>query len=197
MDLGYFKRSRLTFACWVAAPALVVAAVHSTAYRITRAAHEDLSHRNAYLSLLPLMDQSLDQAGRILEGFAIEASDGNGYADALTSSLQQTAQDADFTINSLSVDEKPQAPAPESASGNVTGYRVVIKGDGSLVSVVDFLRTVYNHHQLMVVESIRLTTMGSLAEFRYRGEFRLAFYQVPRPDTFATFPFIKEIGHES
>lgn len=197
MDLGYFKRSRLTFACWIAAPAILVAAVHSTAYRFTRGAHQDLTHRNEFLTLLPQMDESLENAERILETFVIETADGKGYAGALTSSLQQKAQEAAFTINALSVDEKPVTEIQGQETEPVAGYRVIVKGDGTLASVVDFLRSAYNGHQLMVIESARLTTMGSLADFHYRGEFRLAFYQVPSPDTLATLPPMEEDGHES
>ena len=180
MDLGFFKRSQRHFATWMIAPMLVLVSVCLFGWFYSRVTHDALDRRRAYMTLLPAIDRKLATALSLLQSFAVKTADGVGIVDALTTDIQKTARVQAFTVNSLSFKETVSDNIEDQDS--VTTWIGVIKGEGSLTSVVRFIRELYTRHRLMVVDSISLEAVGMPSSQRYIGELRLRFLQVNLPN---------------
>jgi hypothetical protein len=177
MDLGFFKRSRGHFAGWMILPLLMVVLACAFWWCASRKTHEVLKRRSAYLALLPAIDRKLETAHTLLRKYAIETEAGVGAVDALTAELQEAAAKQSFTINSISFKE-----IESEDEDPVSAWIGVVKGAGSLTSVVRFLSALHTQHRLMVVESTSLKDLGPVSGERYAGEFRFRFLELSLPE---------------
>jgi hypothetical protein len=174
MDFGFFKRNTVSLSLWTLVPVALILLVTFSVELYSASVSHTLRYRNQLLQVLPEADYHLSEAQRIVKGFA--PAGGSSVDDAvadLTSFINQTADSADFSIETM--ERKPtKVPVPDG----IKVVAITIRGNGHLENVMQFVYDIQTRENLLLVDyaSVRLEDFGTRPA--YVGDLVFHYYVI-------------------
>ena len=162
MDVGIFIRSRSRLQFWLLTPPLLLLFIALAGGWYVNRIEGQLEWRRGFLEVAPELRAAAGNArDTIRENFLVFRNNEEAR-EQLNGIVVDRARAVGFTINSMSIDESP----PNSGT-----LRIVIHGDGSLVSVLEFANEVQRPEYLLTLDSCMLQYLRRQAGAGYMADF--------------------------
>ena len=172
MDLGIFLSSKKKKWCWALGPVLFLIIFYFSFSIYFKSVNNSLKERKFFIESMPVMNQKISVARTILEDFKADSTEAD-VIEMLNSRLNQMAQRANFTINSLSIGGKES-----KGSDKISIFNVVIKGNGLLSGVMDFFSETQSPERLFAVETTNIKAIRVTPEPFYNANFVFSYYNL-------------------
>jgi hypothetical protein len=175
MDLGIFRRSKAVFSLWVVLPLLTVLSVDLGSAGFCCWAKKRLSDNRALFRTIADLSESRDDVVGSMELVLKNDAALPGTTEEISSWLADITPYTKFTVETLSVSksngtvqksrssisrrrskDKP-AEAPHSS---VPYLSVTLKGRGSYMSLIKFLRSLESEHLMVSISGLRVRAEG-------------------------------------
>lgn len=173
MDLGFFKRSKMGFAVWIIAPAVLVAAVHYASRAYVERLEVELTRQTTMLGMVPGMKARFEAARAAICDCATDIPGGEDPVKVLGSALRVLASTNGLTVHGLSMNG-----LQEESGECVSVVQADLSGDGDLTCMVRLLDELPRASLLASMDSVRLTYLEGQSESVYSADFGLRVYQV-------------------
>lgn len=150
MDIGKFKASQTRLIIWILVPPLVVVGVGLSSYALQLQSEWRLNRTKGLSDVLPKLVQTQARSGKLIDEF--EGAGAIQSEDELISYLQNVAQGAGFTVDSLKVARRASVPG--------LGMPVLtasVKGSGRYEAIEAFLGDVTANQHLLSESSLQVT----------------------------------------
>jgi len=179
MDVGIFKASRARLITWIVVPPLLIVGMGLGTHALQRESEWELSRTEELVDILPKLVRTQRQAGDFLaefnKGFGGEAIESE---DQLISFLQETAQRAGFTVDSVKVERRVSKINPSMPVLSAT-----VKGTGSFDAIELYLGDVTTAHHLLSESKINLSQVEGYTSDFYRAELAFELMLFPGPQS--------------
>ncbi len=175
MDLGIFRRSRAIFSLWIGLPLVTLIAVETGSAGYCYWARKRLSESRDRLRAIVELSACREDVSKALERVLRNDADLPDSTEAISSWLDELAPISKFTVETLSVSKsdgsvqgrrssisrkKKASDPPDEGHTGVPYLSVTLKGRGSYLSLVKFLRLLESEHLLVTVSGLRVRTAG-------------------------------------
>lgn len=172
MDLGLFFTTKRRLLYWIFLPVLGLVVFYLIFFNSLDSQKKALREREAFIELAPIMEQKVLMVEDMISNYKGASAD-TGVIEMLNLRMGKIAQTSNFSINSLAVEKG------EAKSGIDLGvYKITLKGQGSLLSVIDFLKEVNLPRMLLAVESCNVSLDMSGKEPLYEAELVILYYNL-------------------
>lgn len=167
MDLGIFRRRKATFWAWVVLPALAVTVLFNSLNVYCTFVEDRLQRRKAVLGILNDVEERMSVAKDVVCGFAVIGNGSSTAAEDVSTRIAELARRHHFMINSLRVKS-----ANEVKQESVPALHIGLKGEGDILSLMQFLNELQSPQHLTVINSglIQLQRRGDNSEATYKAE---------------------------
>ncbi|MCK5922006.1 MAG: hypothetical protein KAG66_13770, partial [Methylococcales bacterium] len=132
--MSKFKASRARLMLWVTVPPLLIVGVGLSAYALHRRSQWDLNRTKVLADILPKLVKTQQEASNLISEFNGLGDDAIQSEDQLISFLQETAQRAGFTVDSVKVERQVS-----SVNRGIPVLIGDIKGVGNLATIKQFI----------------------------------------------------------
>lgn len=155
MDIGKFKASRGRLIAWVLIPPALIVGIGLSSFALKLQSEWQLERTRVLSELLPQVKQAELEVQSLLTLFNESAAGSIKSEDELISFLQNTARDADFTVDSLQVERR------SSASDKKTSVLTAkVRGSGTFVAVQSFMGDAASRQHLLSESSLQISQGG-------------------------------------
>lgn len=174
MDLGIFRRSKAVFSLWVILPLVTVVTVDAGSAGFCYWAKRRLAENR---ELLRTIGDLSDSTRAVSESLAKVLKNDEGLpatTEEISSWLDNITPQSKFTVETLSVVKSngsaatTRLPASKKRKGKSTSddysavpyISVTLKGSGSYLSLIKFLRSLESEHLMVRVSGLRVRAEG-------------------------------------
>jgi len=133
--------------------------------------NRSLKERKTVIEAMPNIKQKISMADTIVKRYKIATSKIE-VLESLNSHLNQMAQRNNFIIDSLTVEMQARQPLDNKTSI----YKVAVKGEGSVATIIDFFNDVYFPDKLFVLEKVKLKMVKLTPEYVYNADFVFSYH---------------------
>ncbi|HEY5653690.1 MAG TPA: hypothetical protein VIR63_04905 [Pontiella sp.] len=152
MDVGKFKSSRLRLTLWILFPLMLAVGMGLSSYALRRHSEWKLHRTEVLAEMLPKLIKAQEGVHGLMKEFHGIQGESIQSEDQFISFLQNAANDAEFTVNSLKVERRVSA-----RNNNLPVLVARVRGLGTFQTVEKYLGSVTFKQHLLTEESLKIS----------------------------------------
>lgn len=155
MDIGKFRASKGRLIAWIVIPPVLAVGIGLSSFAMKLQSEWRLERTQVLADLMPEVEKARMEAENLMVRFRESESGSISGEDELISFLQNAAQQAGFTVDTLKVERKPSV-----VNKSVPVLMASVRGSGTLASVQGFMGDVSSRQHLLSETSLQVSQGG-------------------------------------
>lgn len=183
MDLGFFWRSRMTLAMWIAIPLALMGGVGGGALAYHNRSQKSLDTCRQIATELPELRQQIEAARKLLHAFISLPEGAADPAEILRGRVNKAAKISEFTIDSLVIGTDVTAGSAPAAGSQLLSpvFRLTLSGEGTYLAITRFIAELEGRRNLTAVDSLAFSVVRTRPEPFYNVKITLLCRMVTDP----------------